>query len=222
MSKEKAIELLKKLAAYADISWYKGSPPKSNTATFYYRMRAIERHIEQALAEIEKQPVCKICGGSRQIKKEWCAGCNEPYPCKSDCPCGTYWKMIPCPDCRPEPTEFGKSFSRVLDAVVIAFATMDDKIIQRQVQGAVDWGRKAKDLLDWQAEEAHWIPVSERLPESRVKVLTLSSDEPVEGIMPAVAWMGEQGQWWTYGNNSGFYKPTHWKPIILPEQALKR
>ena len=42
-------KLLKKLAAYADTSWYQGSPPKSDTATFYYRMRAIEKNIEKAL-----------------------------------------------------------------------------------------------------------------------------------------------------------------------------
>ncbi|MHA1469128.1 MAG: hypothetical protein ACTSSP_01055 [Candidatus Asgardarchaeia archaeon] len=48
----------------------------------------------------KQQNQCKTCGGSREVKgEEWCAGCNKSYPCKSDCPAGTYWKIIPCPDC---------------------------------------------------------------------------------------------------------------------------
>jgi len=70
-----------------------------------------------------------------------------------------------------------------------------------------------------ECEQHRWIPVTERLPKPRVKVLTIGSEEPPGGERePAVAWMGEDGKtWWTYGNDSGFYKPAHWMPIILPE-----
>lgn len=54
---------------------------------------------------------------------------------------------------QPEPAEVSKSYGRVLDAVVAAFATTDDEIIQQNVQAAVDQGRKVCSELDRQAEE---------------------------------------------------------------------
>lgn len=72
-------------------------------------------------------------------------------------------------------------------------------------------------------EESRWIPVGDRLPELRTKVLTIGTNEPLcDQPQPAVAWMGEGGKWWTYGNHSGFYAPTHWKPIILPVAQPRR
>jgi hypothetical protein len=91
----------------------------------------------------------------------------------------------------------------------------------------IDWEKymaeqKAKDELikelEAEVKQHRWISVSKRLPKPRVKVLTVGGEEPPDNeIAPAVAWMGESGEWWTYGNATGFYKPTHWKPIILPE-----
>lgn len=48
-------ELLQKLAGYADTSWYQGSDPHSVTARFFRAMRAIERHIDQALQETSNE-----------------------------------------------------------------------------------------------------------------------------------------------------------------------
>lgn len=36
---------------------------------------------------------CPICNKNEKYllkTQELCMGCCEPYPCKSDCPCGTY------------------------------------------------------------------------------------------------------------------------------------
>ena len=52
----------------------------------------------------------------------------------------------------PKATEISKSYGRVLDNVVAAFATTDDEIIQQRVQVAVDQGRKVCRELDRQAK----------------------------------------------------------------------
>jgi hypothetical protein len=44
--------------------------------------------------------------------------------------------------------EWTKEFRRVLDEVVVAFATTDERIIEESVQAAVNYGRDACDRLD--------------------------------------------------------------------------
>lgn len=88
-----------------------------------------------------------------------------------------------------------------------------------QLQYDLETEEKAHETTRGEWQKHRWIPVSERLPKARTKVLTLGPAEPPESKSePAVAWMGEDSKtWWTYGNDTGFYKPTYWKPIILPE-----
>lgn len=67
---------------------------------------------------------------------------------------------------QPEPTEVSKSYGRVLDAVVVAFATTDDEIIQQKVQAAVDQGRKVCSELDRQAASLEeLVEITHRLKE---------------------------------------------------------
>jgi len=49
--------------------------------------------------------------------------------------------------------EFTASFSRVLDLVVIGFATTDEKIAVQKVQVAIDWGRHAVDIIKSQTKQ---------------------------------------------------------------------
>ena len=77
--------------------------------------------------------------------------------------------------------------------------------------------------LETELEQHRWIPVSERLPE---KGLYLAGDKTTAG---EAYWTGKK--WKFLGTTCEFTFdtdmvitdrfPTHWKPIILPEQALK-
>jgi len=96
-------DLLRKLAIYADTSWYQGSSPHSNTARFYRAMRAIERHISQAL----KPPKCKTCGGSgnkprdKHCKLGMCVKKHDRITCRPNgVQCEFYIPTEPCPDCK--------------------------------------------------------------------------------------------------------------------------
>lgn len=77
------------------------------------------------------------------------------------------------------------------------------------------------EQLQAELDKHRWIPVEERLPPDRTRVLTVRMKrEPLElqrdpAMDPSVAYTAN-GEWWTNGNMTGKYKPTHWKPIILP------
>ena len=70
--------------------------------------------------------------------------------------------------------------------------------------------------LKYELRKHRWIPVSEKLPESTSRVSIAFDD----GI---VQWQSdgsyEFGEWRTYGYKEGHI--THWKPIVLPNQALQ-
>lgn len=74
-------------------------------------------------------------------------------------------------------------------------------------------------------ERHRWIPVSERLPEPdknglSLCVLVFDDGNPVNwGKATYVNYSNKNDGWWASDANIG--EPTHWKPIILPEQALK-
>ena len=99
-------------------------------------------------------------GYSQSVPTPFGSGnCSEPL---GDCAIESESEdcCLACPDyeeaCQVpagEVEKLVKSYGRVLDAVVIAFATTDDKIIQEQVQVAVDQGRKVCRELDRQAKE---------------------------------------------------------------------
>jgi len=74
-----------------------------------------------------------------------------------------------------------------------------------------------------QLQEANcWISVEERLPEHRIRVLTIRmTREPLElqrdaAMDPTVAYRAN-GRWYTINNKTGKYSPTHWRPIDLPK-----
>ncbi|KKM22783.1 hypothetical protein LCGC14_1621740 [marine sediment metagenome] len=58
-------------------------------------------------------------------------------------------------------------------------------------------------------------------PKARVDVLTISPKEPsFDKPKPAVAYMTEDGKWYTAGNKSGMYKPVCW--MSIPKRKLEQ
>lgn len=100
-----AVELLKKL------EW---SVPTTATAPrdyFVYRCPICkqwqrnnkhEKDCElKAILDKLQPDTCQTCGGSEKVPgKTYCGGCQQEYPCPSDCPAGTYTSKIPCPVCQ--------------------------------------------------------------------------------------------------------------------------
>ena len=75
--------------------------------------------------------------------------------------------------------------------------------------------------LQAENEKHRWIPVRERLPKSPTQYLVCdmrldSTELPFVGI--ATRWSQAKGFYLESGEQ---IQVTHWKPIILPEQALK-
>lgn len=91
------------------------------------------------------------------------------------------------------------------------------KMLQREIgQLQTDIERKAEqiDEQNKELEKHRWIPVSERLPEDDSSAyLFLHESGNVHQGIPSCDLYGPDGKLW--------HSITHWKPIILPEQALK-
>ena len=72
-------------------------------------------------------------------------------------------------------------------------------------------------------EELRWIPVSERLPENDEEVIILAGDVKTPYIANALL----KGAIWHIRHPNGIilaasWEITHWKPITLPDQALRQ
>ena len=75
-------------------------------------------------------------------------------------------------------------------------------------------------VLQAELEKHHWIPVSERLPKLQGETVSgiclITDSESVR-----LGWYDYKFSGWAwYPLPNTLAKPTHWKPIILPEQAL--
>lgn len=69
-------------------------------------------------------------------------------------------------------------------------------------------------------DKHRWIPVSERLPEDKVEVIGLFVRDGDISIRQVDYWYA-QHKWRNENGDTIVIPPTHWKPIILPGQALK-
>lgn len=168
---------------------------------------------DQALAELQKQPEpeCKICGDSGEVLPKEIYKYGEPAGRSS-------MAKIDCPKCKPEPTELldclvcrkytGTSCERgwsipCSEPDFIAGANEIQCFIERQAA-------ENKRLK----EENRWIPVGERLPKKSGDYLTMIKYPRAIRTTPVVDLYSTQDSMW---GSSHFH--THWKPIILPEQA---
>ncbi len=78
--------------------------------------------------------------------------------------------------------------------------------------------------LESALEKHRWIPISERLPKNVATVWVLLNAKAVDSLAPALGFYGEmeENNWgWELFGQGILSEVTHWKPIILPEQALK-
>lgn len=73
------------------------------------------------------------------------------------------------------------------------------------------WTKRAGSLANT-LDQHYWIPVSERLPEEGGLYYTFARHTS----MPVVTMFHSKDKKWNRRS-----QVTHWKPIILPEQALK-
>lgn len=128
MSKEKAIELLRKVDRHI--------LHHTEGYCLTQDLKTLKEYIQQALAELEKQePKCKTCGGTGQVGEE------ESYHGRS-----AGYKE--CPDCqKAEPTEFTKTIRhKLLDVALYCGGMTETAEPFRDL-------REACDIIDQQAEE---------------------------------------------------------------------
>ena len=72
--------------------------------------------------------------------------------------------------------------------------------------------------LQAELDKHRWIPVNEPPKEIGRKFWTIQMTHSRDIVE---AKMKKDKKWYTLDNMTGKYLPTHYKPIILPEQALK-
>lgn len=146
-----------------------------------------------------QQPKCKTCGDTRQVgEEEFSQGRSVG------------WKE--CPDCQqPEAGELK------IKKMTIAEAVKRTQDLRKMIDEILD------DIINIQQAELdkhRWIPVSERLPKNvreKIDVIakqTLASGKVTIKRLTNIEWSFVD----TFPES---IKITHWKPVILPEQALK-
>ena len=127
-----------------------------------------------------------------------------------------------------EPPEAGE-FTKKARAIVERGAT-DNQEFGLLVLESCDIIDANKETIKHQAKrieelgaENRWIPVGERLPEVKsgryVSVIAVLLNNREEQFCMVMDFYGPTN--WAHGLVNGYKNVTHWKPIILPEQALK-
>jgi hypothetical protein len=101
------IQEIAKKKAYQALSLLREQPCADEPDDTEISTKPVADTVEQNMSR-KPQPKCEKCKDTKKVNVEGterCLGCNELYPCRSDCPCGTYWRTKPCPDCPDEPAD---------------------------------------------------------------------------------------------------------------------
>lgn len=151
--------------------------------------------------------------GYLRLKNGWTQFATKDKPDQWVYPCPFKWNHHHCDIIDRQAGELERAED--LEAITNARCTrLHEQIKQRiEIIGKMTIER---GKLQAELEKYRWIPVSERLPENANAVLLYCDKMIATGYF--------SGEWQIHNTKTprGYYqhKITHWKPIILPEQAL--